>query len=161
MGAVRAVWTAPTTMAGHAIARLAGCGRPQRIGGPAARAWLYRLPEGRLKGFGAIAVGHAIIVEPELLARRGVWLLAHELAHTCQHDWLGPFYLPLHGLLQVLSAVIYFILGGGPYSPVHAYNPLERLFICVPVDIMDGPVPHGEAARRVLLAFGLTIRPVN
>lgn len=157
-GILRAVWTAPTTAIGHAVAIAAGCGRPVRIGGNAARAWLYRLPPGRFARFGAIAIGHAIIAQPEFFARHGRWLLAHELAHTRQHDWLGPAYLPVHALFQALSALIYLVRPVARHSPVHAYNPLERRFICVPIDAIGDP-PKGELAERVIHAFGLAVRP--
>ena len=92
-------------------------------------------PAGRaLQGFGAIAIGHAIIVEPAFLERYGPWLLAHELAHTLQHDWLGPAYLPSHALSQLTSALIYAFRRRPGFSPWHTYNPLERIFICVPAD---------------------------
>jgi hypothetical protein len=152
----RALWTAPTTLVGHAVARICGCGQPQRIGAPAARAWLYRLPQGRFRGFGAIAIGHAVVVEPAFLARHGAWLLAHELAHTRQHDWLGPAYLPLHALAQTLSAAIYAMRPRPGLSPWHTYNPLERIFICVPVDAVTEPPPRGDTkTAAVLAAFGL------
>ncbi len=155
-GPLRALWTMPTTLIGHAAARISGCGRPERIGGPATRAWLYRLPPRRFRGFGAIAIGHAIIAEPAFLERYGAWLLAHELAHTRQHDWLGPAYLPLHALSQLASALIYAIRPRAGFSPWHTYNPLERVFICVPADAVADPPPPGDPhAVRVLRAFGL------
>src|SRR5262245_51660943 len=107
LGTALAVWTAPTTLLGHAIARLSGCPEAERIGASGARAWLYRLPPGRFKGCGAIAIGHVIILEPRLLDLHGPWLLAHELSHTRQHDWLGPAYLPLHAILQAISVALY------------------------------------------------------
>jgi Domain of unknown function (DUF4157) len=155
LGALRSVWTAPTTLIGHATARLLGCGRPQRIGGEATRAWLYRVPAGRFKGWRALAIGHVIIVEPALLARHGRWLLAHELAHTRQHDWLGPAYLPVHASLLFLSAVISSFRPVARFSPWHAYNPLERALICVPIDVIAVSPPKGALADGVLHAFGL------
>jgi GNAT superfamily N-acetyltransferase len=156
-GWFRAAWTMPTTLIGHAAARISGCGTPERIGGPATHAWLYLLPERRFQGFGAIAIGHAIIVERAFLEQYGPWLLAHELAHTRQHDWLGPAYLPLHALLQLISALIYALRPRAGFSPWHTYNPLERVFICVPVDAVASPPPPGNAqAASVLRAFGLT-----
>ncbi len=152
----RALWTMPTTLIGHAAARICGCAGPERIGGQATHAWLYRLPPGRFEGFGAIAIGHAIVVEPAFLKRHGDWLLAHELAHTLQHDWLGPAYLPLHGLALLTSALIYAIRPRPGLSPWHTYNPLERVFICVPVDAVTRPPPPGDPyGARVLRAFGL------
>ena len=56
--------------------------------------------------------------------------LAHELAHTRQHDRLGPLYLPMHILAQAVSALL--SLGGRPIvSRVHDRNPLEQTFICI------------------------------
>jgi hypothetical protein len=150
------VWTAPTTLLGRALARLAGCGAPERIGGRAVSAHLYRLPKGRLRGLGAIALGHAIVVEPDFIAGREAWLLAHELSHARQHDLLGPFYLLAHGVLQLTSALISLARPIGGYPPQHAYNPLERALLCVPFDVLvRAPFPSGPAAVELLKAFGL------
>jgi hypothetical protein len=156
VGALRRAWTAPTNLIGHALARTLGCGRPQPIGGEAARAFLYCLPAGRLTAWRAVAIGHVIIVEGDLLARHGPWLLAHELSHARQHDWLGPIYLPAHVLLLVLSAAISLVRPLARFSPWHAYNPLERVLICVPIDALAvPPSPQGALADDVLQAFGL------
>jgi len=156
LSAFRKVWTAPTTLIGHAAARLLGCQKPQRIGGEATNAWLYCLPAGRFKGFRGVAIGHVIIVEPAFLAEQGRWLLAHELSHTRQHDWFGPTYLAVHAVLLCLSAVMFFFRPVAKFSPWHAYNPLERILICVPIDVIaDPPPPDGPLADRVLLGFGL------
>jgi hypothetical protein len=97
-----------------------------------------------------------IILEPVLLATHGRWLLAHELSHTRQHDWLGPTYLPVHAVLLVLSMVIFFFRPVAKLSRWHAYNPLERVLICVPIDVVaDPPTPEGALADGVLRAFGL------
>jgi len=154
IGAIRQVWTAPTTLIGHATARMLGCRKPQRIGGQATRAWLYRLPAARFKRWRAVAIGHVIIVEPALLARHGRWLLAHELAHARQHDWLGPAYLPVHAMLLFFSMVMSCFRPIAGFSPWHAYNPLERVLICVPIDAIAVP-PEGALADAVLRAFGL------
>ena len=74
-----------------------------------------------------------------MLARHGRWLLAHELSHARQHDWLGPAYLPAHAMLLALSAVMSLIRprpspSDARLSPWHAYNPLERVLIDVPID---------------------------
>jgi hypothetical protein len=156
IGALRRAWTAPTNLVGHATARTLGCGRPQSIGGEATRASLYCLPAGRLTAWRAVAIGHVIIVEPALLARHGRWLLAHELSHARQHDWLGPFYLPAHATLLALSAVISLVRPVARFSRWHAYNPLERVLICVPIDALAvPPSPQGALADDVLKAFGL------
>jgi hypothetical protein len=154
--ALRRAWTAPTNLVGHLIARTLGCGRPQPIGGKAARASLYCLPAGRLTAWRAVAIGHVIIVEGDLLARHGRWLLAHELSHARQHDWLGPIYLPAHVLLLALSALISLFRPLARFSPWHAYNPLERVLICVPIDALAAPSPpQGALADDILQAFGL------
>jgi hypothetical protein len=155
-GAFRKAWTAPTTLIGHAVGWLLGCRRPEHVGGQATDAWLYRLPARRFEGWSGIAIGHVIIVEPAFLAVHGRWLLAHELSHTRQHDWLGPTYLPVHAMLLFLSMVMFFFRPVAKFSPWHAYNPLERVLICVPIDaIADPPVPEGAVADGVLRAFGL------
>ncbi len=157
LGAFRKAWTAPTSLIGHGVARLLRCGRPQRVGGQATRAWLYCLPAGRFKGLRGIAIGHVIILEPAFLAAHGRWVLAHELAHTRQHDWLGPTYLPVHAMLLFLSMVIFLFRPVPKFSPWHAYNPLERVLICVPIDVIaDPPAPEGALADSVLCAFDLT-----
>ncbi len=154
--ALRRAWTAPTNLLGHAIAQTLGCGRPHPIGGEATRAFLYCLPAGRLTAWRAVAIGHVIIVEPTLLARHGRWLLAHELSHARQHDWLGPIYLPAHATLLALSALISLFRPLGRFSPWHAYNPLERVLICVPIDALAAPSPpQGVRAEEMLQAFGL------
>ena len=154
-GALRSVWTAPTTLVGFAAAAMTGCGKAERIGSDAARAWLFRLPAGRLRGFRAIAIGHVIIVQESVLERHGAWLLAHELSHTRQHDWLGPAYLPAHAVLQLVSILIYLVRPLAKYAPSHAYNPLERRFMCVPIDALVDPPRAGEPFDSVLRAFGL------
>jgi hypothetical protein len=156
IGALRCAWTAPTNFVGHALARILGCGRPQLIGGEATRASLYCLPAGRLTAWRAVAIGHVLIVEPALLAKHGRWLLAHELSHARQHDWLGPAYLPAHATFLALSAVIFLFRPVAKFSRWHAYNPLERILICVPIDALAAPAPpQGAAADGVLEAFGL------
>src|SRR5262245_15850227 len=156
LGVLREAWTAPTNLIGHGAARLLRCGRPQRVGGQATRAWLYCLPTGRFKALRGIAIGHVIILEPAFLAAHGRWVLAHELSHTRQHDWLGPAYLPAHAVLLFLSMVIFSFRAVAKFSRWHAYNPLERVLICVPIDVVaDPPAPEGARANRVLRAFGL------
>jgi hypothetical protein len=153
---LRKAWTAPTNLVGHTMARMLGCGRPHSIGGEATRASLYCLPAGRLTAWRAVAIGHVIIMERALLARHGRWLLAHELSHARQHDWLGPAYLPIHATLLALSAVISLFRPLARFSPWHAYNPLERVLICVPIDALAvPPLPQGALANDVLQAFGL------
>ena len=158
---VRALWTLPTNVLGH-LAGLAVSGhRPRRVGGPAARAWLYVIRPGLgLDWVGAVTLGHAILARPGMLdgpALHARLTLAHELAHTRQHDWLGPLYLPLHILAQATSAAL--SLGGRPaVSRVHDHNPLEQTFICIGAGATRPPYPPGletEAdVARFLGAFG-------
>ena len=156
IGALRAAWTAPTTLLGRVLARTLGCGPAERVGGSAVTAYLYRLPPGRLRGLGAIALGHAIVIEPGFMSEQGPWLLAHELSHARQHDYLGPAYLLVHVTFQLLSALVSLLRPIAGYPPQHAYNPLERALLCVPFDALMAPqLPSGREARQVLEAFGL------
>jgi hypothetical protein len=80
--------------------------------------------------------------------------LAHELAHTRQHDWLGPLYLPLHILAQLGSALA--TRGRATtVSRVHDQNPLEQTFICVPVSASHGPLPADLDLEALLGDFGV------
>src|SRR5215469_4444761 len=147
LGAFRAAWTTPTNLIGHAAATLLGCGRPQRVGGEATRAWLYCLPTGRFRRLTGIAIGHVIILEPALLATQGRWLLAHELSHTRQHDWLGPTYLPVHAMLLLLSTVIFFFRPFKNPSRSLGFPPVERPLIRMSIDaVADPPAPNGALA---------------
>ncbi len=104
------------------------------MGGPAARGWLYPIRDGLgLDWVGAVTIGHAILHRPGLLDSGTVaarLTLAHELAHTRQHDRLGPLYLPLHILAQTLSALLSI---GRPvsFTRVHDRNPLEQSWIAI------------------------------
>jgi hypothetical protein len=52
--------------------------------------------------------------------------------------------------------VIFFFRPVAKLSRWHAYNPLERVLICVPIDVVaDPPTPEGALADGVLRAFGL------
>jgi hypothetical protein len=157
----RALWTLPTNVLGHVAGLAVSGGRPRRVGGPAARAWLYEIRPGLgLDWVGAVTLGHAILARPGFLdgaAPHARLTLAHELAHTRQHDWLGPLYLPLHILAQSISAAC--SLGGRPVvSRVHDRNPLEQTFICIGAGATRPPYPAGletEPEReRFLAAFG-------
>jgi hypothetical protein len=127
------------------------------VGGPATVGWLYEIRPGLgLDWVGAVTLGHAI------LHRRGMFgddlggrlVLAHELAHTRQHDWLGPLYLPLHALAQAVSALLSL---GRPVvvSRVHDRNPLEQTFICLAVGATHAPLPEAFDAERFLAAFSV------
>jgi hypothetical protein len=159
--ALRALWTLPTNVVGHLAGLVVSGGRPRRVGGPAARAWVYPIRAGLgLDWVGAVTLGHAILARPGLLdgpSLHARLTLAHELAHTRQHDWLGPLYLPLHILAQSTSAVL--SLGGPPtVSRVHDHNPLEQTYICIGAGATRPPYPSGLEAEpdreRFLAAFG-------
>src|SRR5262249_2268433 len=126
---VRALWTLPTNILGHAAGFVASGGKlPRRVEGPAAVGWLYPIkPRIGLDWVGGVTLGHAILYPrgildgPDLPARL---TLAHELAHTRQHDVLGPVYLPLHIAAQAVSTLLSL---GRPVvvSRQHDRNPLE------------------------------------
>jgi hypothetical protein len=161
--AARWLWTLPTNVVGH-LAGLAVSGRrPRRAGGPAARGWLYPIRRGI--GFdwvGAVTLGHAILYSRGMLDGRSLparLTLAHELAHTRQHDWLGPLYLPLHALAQLASAALSGTLAiarrrAPVVSRVHDFNPLEQTFICIAAGATHAPLPDGVDVERLLAAFG-------
>ena len=155
----RWLWTLPTNVLGHAAGLLASGRLPRRVGGPAAVGWLYPIRRGLgLDWIGAVTLGHAILhrrgmLEGRELAQR--LTLAHELAHTRQHDWMGPLYLPLHLLAQATSAAL--SLGRRPVvSRVHDRNPLEQTFICIAAGATHGPPPFTDPRETedFLSAFG-------
>ena len=163
---LRALWTLPTNVLGHAAGLLLSRQRPVRVNGPAAHAWLYP-NRNRLVGrwwFGAVTLGHVILYQPPIFdGLRGKLILAHELAHTRQHDWLGPLYLPLHIVAQTTSAVL-SLFAPAHHSRVHDHNPLEQTFICLGASGY-GPLAGGEVfiadgercdAEAMLAAFGLS-----
>lgn len=158
------LWTLPTNLLGHAAGLLASGERPRRVSGPAASAWLYRISPGRgLDWVGAVTLGHAILYRRDIFeGPLGRLILAHELAHTRQHDWLGPLYLPLHILAQSTSALI-SLFARRHHSRVHDHNPLEQTFICLGASGY-GRLARGETfatpdgtcdAEAMLAAFGL------
>ena len=162
---LHALWLLPTNAIGHLAGLLTSGGLPRRVGGPAARAWLYPIRSGMgLNWVGAVTLGHAILYRPGMFAGRvGRMILAHELAHTRQHDVLGPFYLPLHIAAQAISAVL--SLGRPPrHSRVHDHNPLEQTFICLGASAYTtlgcGQRVPGAAldvtGEAMLAAFGLS-----
>ena len=111
VAAVRALWTLPTNLLGHLAGLLVSGGRlPRRVGGAAAVGWLYPIRDGLgLNWVAAVTLGHAILHRPGVVDGPTVaarLTLAHELAHTRQHDLLGPLYLPLHILAQTVSALL-------------------------------------------------------
>jgi hypothetical protein len=166
-----ALWLAPTIIVGHAAGGILGLLgprtprgrlRPGFVRGPAAFAWLYEIPPGLgLDWVGAVTLGHVILHRTRFFeGTTGQLILAHELAHTRQHDVLGPFYLPLHILAQTLSALL--SLGRAPaHTRVHDHNPLEQTFICLGASAY-APLARGATAaadpvtaEAMLTAFGL------
>jgi hypothetical protein len=155
------LWLNPTNLIGRAVARLVGAQGPYPVGSDRAPAEYYLLPDNFRWWFGAVALGHVILAQPGFLrGEAGRWIMAHELSHTRQHDLLGPLYLPLHGTLQALSALFSMFRPIPGYSIVHAYNPLERAFICVPFDYLvslrAGSSLEDKSAEEVLRAFGVS-----
>ena len=159
--ALRGLWTLPTNLVGHLAGLVVSGGRPRRVGGPAAHAWIYAIRPGLgLDWVGAVTLGHAILARPGMLdgpTLHARLTLAHELAHTRQHDWLGPLYLPLHILAQSTSALL-SLRSRAIVSRVHDHNPLEQTFICIGAGATRPPFPRGleTAAERehFLAAFG-------
>jgi hypothetical protein len=154
---LRAAWTLPTNVLGHLAGLLVSGARPRRVSGPAAVGWLYPIRAGLgLDWVGAVTLGHAILYRPGVLdgpALRARLTLAHELAHTRQHDRLGPLYLPLHILAQLASALL--SLGRRPVvSRVHDHNPLEQTFICLAAGAARPPLPTGFDVDAYLAVFG-------
>jgi hypothetical protein len=84
-----------------------------------------------LSWVGGITLGHAILLAPKYCGD-GVHarlVLAHELAHTRQHDVLGPLYLPLHLVAQIASALAWVVAPVEGSDPVHAHNALEQRWL--------------------------------
>ena len=159
---IRGLWTLPTNLLGH-LAGLVVSGRPQRrVRGPAAVGWLYPIRPGfGLDWVGAVTLGHAILYRPGMLddgTLQARLTLAHELAHTRQHDLLGPLYLPLHIVSQAASALI--MRGGSTMvSRVHDANPLEQTFICIPASAPHAPLPDDLDVEDLLRDFGVYLWP--
>jgi hypothetical protein len=155
--AARFLWTLPTNLVGHAAGLLVSRSWPVRIGSQAAAGWLYLLAPSGVRRFGAVALGDCVISSPELLrGERGRLVLAHELSHVRQHSWLGPFYLPLHGLAQLLSVSLHAVRPRQGISPPHSYNLLEQRFLCVPFDELSRADPSkDERIKELLAAFGV------
>ena len=159
-GAARALWTLPTNLLGHLAGLLVSGGRlPKRVGGRAAVGWLYPIRSGLgLDWVAAVTIGHAIlhcpgVVDGPTVAARVT--LAHELAHTRQHDLLGPLDLPLHILAQATSA----LLTRGrtiTVSRVHDLNPLEQTFIAISSSYTGTrSLPADADIETVLADFGV------
>jgi hypothetical protein len=155
---LRALWTLPTNLLGHLAGLVVSGGLPRRVGGPSAVGWLYPIRARLgLDWVGAVTIGHAILHRPGLLdqpTRAARLTLAHELAHTRQHDRLGPLYLPLHVLSQAASALL---TRGKPVtvSHVHDFNLLEQTWIAIPSSAPHAPHASNEEVAEVLAAFGV------
>jgi hypothetical protein len=150
------MWTLPTTLFGHVMGLAVCRQRPRWVESAAAYGWLYRIPPGLgvLDRIGAVTLGHVVLHGATTLdGERGRAVLAHELAHTRQHDVLGPFYLPLHATAQLASAIIGVFTGPATFSPVHDHNPLEQTFIAISANAIDR-WPLDAAREAVLAAFG-------
>jgi hypothetical protein len=160
---LRGLWTLPTNLIGHLAGLLVSGRLPRRVGGSAAVGWLYPIRRGLgLDWVGAVTLGHAILHRPGLLDSGTLparLVLAHELAHTRQHDCLGPLYLPLHILAQLGSGLLSLwqslARGRRPrISPVHDFNPLEQTFICLSAGATHAPPPSDLDMEAYLAAFG-------
>jgi hypothetical protein len=153
---LRALWTLPTNLIGHLAGRLVSGRAGKRVGGPAAAGWLYPIRDGiGLNWVGAVTIGHAILHRPGLLdtgTLAGRLTLAHELAHTRQHDRLGPLYLPLHILAQATSALL-SMRRPVVVSRVHDRNPLEQTFIAISASETHRTRPSDEV-QALLVDFG-------
>lgn len=158
---LRFLWTTPTNLLGHLLGWGLSRQKPHYFEGPAAYGWFYPLPH-FLAPMGAVAIGHAILYHPDFLTKHDASsIMAHELAHTRQHEWLGPFYLPAHILCQAVSLFLCLCARKVVYSPVHDFNPLEQTWICLGVGHVS-TLAQGrlftEAEREAFLAlFGLHI----
>lgn len=128
--ALRSLWTLPTNAFGHAVGAVASGSRGRPVRSPFAAGRVYFLPEPLGRWIGGLALGHAILLSSRY--REGIGgrvVLAHELAHTRQHDVLGPLYLPLHIAAQLVSSLLWLRRPVPGSTPVHAYNPLEQRFL--------------------------------
>jgi hypothetical protein len=155
---LRRVWTLPTTLVGHAVGLVLSRRGPVGVGSSAARAWLYVLEgDSIFRRMGAVTIGHVVISSAACSRGEiGRLVLAHELSHVRQHDWLGPLYLPLHVLAQLVSAILHVIRPVPDESPVHSRNPLEQKFLAVPHDLLRAcHPPFPEPVAGVLARFGV------
>jgi hypothetical protein len=149
---LRAVWTLPTNVVGHLVGLAVSGRRPRRVGGPAAAGWVYPIRPGiGLDWVVAVTIGQVILYTRGVLdapTSTARLTLAHELAHTRQHDWLGPLYLPLHILAQATSALLSL---GRPveFSRVHDRNPLEQLWICISASETGRAPADGREADEI------------
>lgn len=162
LASLRALWTLPTNIIGHVAGFVASGGRrPRSVRGVVARGFVYEIRRGvGLDWVSAVTLGHVILGRPGVFdGLRGRAVLAHELAHTRQHDVMGPLYLPAHILAQSVSALLTVLLPGEPQSRVHDYNPLEHTFICLGASacyaLAQGHLLDPGETRRYLERFGV------
>lgn len=159
---LRGMWTLPTNLLGHLICLLLSGRRGHKVGSGVGTGWVYPVRPGiGLDWMGAVTLGNAILYRQGMFdGLRGQLVLAHELAHTRQHDLLGPLYLPLHVICQAVSLLI-SLLSPGPvrHSRVHDHNPLEQTFISLAAGATDSwPAAaqrDGITVARMLEAYGL------
>ncbi len=157
---VRGLWTLPTNVLGHAAGVLVSGGVGESLHSEMASGRLYIIRLPGLSRVGGVTLGHAILLSPAFTkGLRGRLVIAHELAHTRQHDVLGPLYLPLHILAQAASAAIYLVRPDRTSDPVHAYNPLEERWLFLGHRAID-EVLRGERwsereREEVLTALGV------
>lgn len=157
-GPLHRLWLLPTNLLGWAVCRALSGERGTPVGGPAARGVIYRVRQGiGLDWMGAVTLGHHILHRGGLFdGPRGRLILAHELAHTRQHDVLGPLYLPLHLLCQTVSLLLSLFKGPVRHSRVHDHNPLEETFIAIGAGATDAWPPEAPVAPHELLErFGV------
>jgi hypothetical protein len=155
---LRWLWTLPTTLVGHAVGFAASRRRPVTIGSGVARARLYVLKDDSVfHRLGAVTIGHVVISSADCMRGEfGRLLLAHELSHVRQHDWLGPLYLPLHLIAQIASLALYFVRPVPDSTPQHSRNPLEQRFLAVPHALLRScHPPFPERVTTVLTRFGV------
>jgi hypothetical protein len=158
MRALRFVWTLPTNLLGRGLCLLVSGERGRAVGGPMARGRIYKVRKGiGLDWMGGVTLGHHILYREGLFdGERGRLVLAHELAHTRQHELLGPLYLPLHIVCQTISAAISLFTGRPRHSRVHDHNPLEQTFICIAAGATDAwPIESGIPVEEMKRAFSV------
>ncbi|MEM9187689.1 MAG: hypothetical protein AAGF12_00835 [Myxococcota bacterium] len=163
---LRGLWTAPTNLLGHAAGVLASGSRGQLLSGDAAvgRLYVIRLP--LLRRIGGVTLGHAILLSPRYTeGLLGRLVIAHELAHTRQHDVLGPLYLPAHIVAQTVSALVWPFARIEGSDPVHAHNPLEERWICLGHsairDLMHGKRFTEQEREQLLSRLGVVAFPAS
>lgn len=88
LGSRAALWQAPTTRLGAAVARALGA-RPRVLHVLGGEVSLYELPVAAGSGFVALTLGRVILHRPDaFVGRSGRLILAHELGHVLQHELL-------------------------------------------------------------------------